>query len=105
MTWAAIGAAGVTAIGAAASSSKGSSGDQTIKYDYGDPWIKSYSTEQQDELYAMLMPYLKAAFGGDTGGATTVPYKKKAGQQTVKSLSPYQGVSGYGSKPTSLPWV
>jgi len=53
----------------------------------------------------MLQPYLKAAFGGNTGGASSVPYKSQAGQQTVASLSPYQGVSGYGSKPSSLPWV
>ena len=105
MSWAAIGAAGVTAAGSLLGGSGKGSDDQTVTYKYPKSWIKSYSTEQQDELYAMLQPYLKAAFGGDTGGASSVPYKKQAGQQTVASLSPYQGVSGYGSKPTSLPWV
>ena len=102
----AAGAAAITAAGTILSGMM-TDNDSTVTTttNYAPFQVGSYSTDQMDELYALLGPYLKSAFSGDTGGAKTVPYKSQAGKQTVASLSPYKNVAGYSSKPTSLPWV
>lgn len=83
----------------------GGDSDRTVttENEYPPGWLKEYSTADQK----MLMDYIKGSgmlenmFGyGASGGATSVPYQRQAENQTVASLSPYQG-----KQSASLPWV